>query len=66
MMKDLIQKVLDHCGYEGEPTERNLIECFLDYVDGGVFGNLTVEEAEEEINDGEITIKEICYNLLKR
>lgn len=66
MMKDLIQKVLDHCGYEGEPTESNLIECFLDHVDGGVFGNLTVEEAEEEINDGEITIKQICYNLLKR
>lgn len=65
MMKELIQKVLDHCGYDLEPTEQNLTECFLDYVDSGSFGNLSVEEAEEEIEDGEITLKMMCINLLK-
>jgi hypothetical protein len=65
-MKELIQKVLDHCGYEGEPTEELLEECFLDYVADGVFGNLTLEEAIDDIASGEITLKQMCYNLLKR
>jgi hypothetical protein len=64
-MKEFIKKVLDHCGYEGEPNESNLELCFLDYVDSGIFGNLTVEEAIEEIKDGDITLKMMCYNLLK-
>lgn len=65
-MKELIKKVMDHCGYDLEPTEDNLKEMFLDYVDAGVFGNLTTEEAEEEIESGDITLKAMCYNLLKR
>jgi hypothetical protein len=65
-MKELITKVLDHCGYSHlEPTEENLINCFLDYVDTGAFGNLDYNEAKELIEDGEISIKTMCSNLLK-
>jgi hypothetical protein len=65
-MKELITKVLDHCGYSHlEPTEANLIECFLDYVDSGSFGNFDYEGAKEDIVTGDITLKGICYNLLK-
>lgn len=64
-MTDLIQCVLDHLDYDGDPTEENLIRCFLDFVDHGKFGNLDYEEALDMINDGELTIKMICYNLLK-
>lgn len=66
-MKELIRKTLDHCGYnEEEATEENLANCFLDYVDSGIFGNLDYEEAKQDIEDGEISFKMICYNLLKR
>jgi hypothetical protein len=64
-MKDLIQKVLEHCGYEGEPTEENLIECFLDYTASGCFTNLDYDEAKDLIEDGEISVKTMCSNLLK-
>jgi hypothetical protein len=65
-MKELITKVLDHCGYSHlEPTEENLIECFLDYAASGSFGNLDYDEAKQDIEDGDITLKQICYNLLK-
>jgi hypothetical protein len=64
-MRNLIQRALDKCGYECEPSVDNLRECFIDYVSCGVFGNLTVEEAEEEIEDGVITTEQMCYNLLK-
>lgn len=64
-MKELIQKVLDHLGDEGEPTEDTLVQCFLDYVDCGAFENLSIEEAEDLIREGEISIKTMCYNLLK-
>jgi hypothetical protein len=65
-MKELISKVMDRCGYDMEPTEDNLKEMFLDYVGSGYFGNLSIEEAEEEIDSGEISLKMMCYNLLKR
>lgn len=65
-MKELVEKVLDRCGYSHlEPTEENLIECFLDYCDHGVFGNLSYDEAKEEIESGDITLKIMCHNLLK-
>jgi hypothetical protein len=65
-MEELIQKVLHHCGYNLEPTIESLTECFLDYIDHGIFGNLTAEEALEEIESGDISVKLMCYNLLKR
>lgn len=65
-MENFIRKALDRSGYTHlEPTEENLIECFLDYVDNGVFGNLDYDEAKQEIEDGDITIKQICLNLIK-
>lgn len=64
-MKNLIKRTLDHCGYICEPTEENLIKCFLGYVDDGVFRNLTYDEAVQDIEDGDITIEQMCYNLLK-
>jgi hypothetical protein len=65
-MKELVKKVLDRTGYSHlEPTEENLIEVFLDYTAHGVFGNLSYEEAKQDIEDGDITLKQICYNLLK-
>jgi hypothetical protein len=36
-MEELIQKVLHHCGYNSEPTIESLTECFLDYIDHGIF-----------------------------
>lgn len=65
-MKDLIRKVLDHVGYnEDEATEQNLINAFLDFVDSGSFPNLDYDEAKDLIEDGEISIKTMCSNLLK-
>jgi hypothetical protein len=65
-MQELIQKVLDRCGYgHWEPTENNLIELFLEYVDHGIFRELDVEEAKDLIEEGEITLKMMCSNLLK-
>lgn len=66
-MEELIRKTLNHCGYsDAEPTRNELIACFLDYCDSGVFRNLSYDEAKELIEDGEITLEEICRNLLKR
>ena len=64
-MNQLIEDALIHCGYGCEPTEELLIECFYDYVDGGVFGNLTLEEAKDGIESGEITVTQIAKNLLR-
>ena len=62
---NLIQQALTKCGYDSQPTESNLIECFLDYVAAGVFSNLTTEEAEDMIADGELTVNDMCRALLK-
>jgi hypothetical protein len=65
-VKELIQKALDRSGYgHFEPNEENLVNCFLDYVDHGVFGNLDYDEAKELIEEGEITLKMMCSNLIK-
>ena len=63
-MRELIQKALNRCGYDGDPTEENLVNCFLDYVDSGVFGNLDLDQAKDLIEDGEITLKMMCSNLI--
>ena len=64
-MSNLIQKALSKAGYDSQPTESNLTECFLDYVDSGVFSNLTTDEAEDMITDGEITINDMCRALMR-
>jgi hypothetical protein len=65
-MESLISKVLNRCGYGFmEPNEASLIQCLLDFCETGAFGNIDADEAQAMINDGELTIKQICYNLLK-
>lgn len=63
-MEELIQKALRYSGYPGKPTEENLIECFLDYVDCSQFANLDLDEAKDLIEEGEITVSQMCYNLI--
>jgi hypothetical protein len=63
-----MNKAIEAAGYEIEgvdATEQEVIDCFLDYVDCGYFRGLTVDEAKQMIEDEEITIKEICLNILK-
>ena len=64
-MSNLIQKALTKAGYDSQPTESNLTECFLDYVDSGVFSNLTTDEAEDMIEEGELTVNDMCRALLR-
>ena len=69
MTKDkLIELALDHCGYDCDnliSRESNLIECFRDYVAGGIFGDLTLEEADDMITNNQITIGKMCKVLLR-
>ena len=62
---NLYAEVLEAAGYEGEATIENVIECFLDYVDSGAFGSIDYEEAKQEIKNGDITIEQICKNMLR-
>lgn len=55
---ELIQKALIKAGYDVEPTEENLRECFGDYADCGVWSNIELEDVKE------ITITEMCKELL--
>ena len=64
-MTNLIQKALTKAGYDSQPTESNLTECFLDYVDSGVFADLTYDEAEDMIEEGEITVNDMCRALMR-
>ena len=64
-MTNLIQQALSKAGYDSQPTESNLVECFLDYVDSGIFSNLTSDEAEDMITDGEITVNDMCRALMR-
>lgn len=54
------RKALDRAGYhDTEATEKNVRECFSDYVDTGFFADLTLEEVDE------ISTEEICRALLR-
>jgi hypothetical protein len=65
-MENLIRKALDHAGYNHEePTEGNITQCFLDYVDAGIWHNLDFDEAREDIAEGEISVKDMCHAILK-
>lgn len=57
-----IKQALKAAGYDSEPTEENLINCFLDYVDG--YGG-DIEDAREDIADGSITINHMCNALIR-
>ena len=62
---NIYEEVLSAAGYEGDATIENVIECFLDYVDSGAFGSIDYDEAKQEIEDGDITIEQICKNMLR-
>jgi len=64
-MQQKIQRALTKAGYDSEPTPENLTSCFLDYVDAGVWGNLQYDEAQEDIQDGEITVQDMCRAIMK-
>lgn len=59
-MSDYFRKVLDAAGYyHDDPTEDNVRRCFGDYVAAGYWSNVDIDDIED------ITIDEICLNLLK-
>jgi hypothetical protein len=60
-----IIKALDYAGYDCEPTEYNLIECFRDYVDSGIWSNLDLEEADDMIASNELTVKQMCNAIIR-
>lgn len=67
-MQDLLNKAIEAAGYEIEgfnATEEEVLNCFLDYVDCGYYSNMTVDEAKEMYESGEITLKDICHNIIK-
>lgn len=64
-MNLLITKALNSSGYNYEPTEQNLVDCFLDYVDSGAWSNLQLDEAKEMIKDGELTVEQMCKSLIR-
>ncbi|PKR82414.1 hypothetical protein [Heyndrickxia camelliae] len=64
-MNNLFKEVLETTGYICEPTKENVVNCFLDYVSEGAFANLNSDEALRDIEDGDITIEQICNNLLR-
>lgn len=50
----MYQQALEAGGYRAEPTEENVREMFLDYVDSGFFSNVDPEEVDE------IPTEEMC------
>jgi hypothetical protein len=64
-MDRLIRKTLNEIDWESSSTKEDLIEAFLHYVDQGCFKGLTLEEAEDMLQDEEITVEQICRNLMK-
>lgn len=61
---DLLRKTLDHCGYNEEAaTPENVVKCFYDYVDSGVFRNIDLDEARDIVKEN--SIETICKNLLR-
>lgn len=55
----IIRQALDRSGYgHVHESEEALIECFKDYVDSGIWQDLTLDD----IND--ITIEEMCRALM--
>jgi hypothetical protein len=64
-MTTIYQRVLTLAGYEGDPSEQNVIDCFLDYVDSGAFLDLDYDSARQDIENGDITIDQICHAMLR-
>ena len=58
----LIKEALQATGYDCEPTESNLIDWYLDYADA--YGK-DINEVREDIQDGSITIEQMCRALIR-
>lgn len=57
----MIKKALEKAGYDVEPTEENLRECFHDFVDCGAWANLSYDDGDLD----EYSIEEICQNFMR-
>lgn len=67
-MQELLNRTIKIANYEIDlknATLQDVLNCFYDYVDCGYYRDLTVDEAKEMYENGEITIKDICYNIIK-
>ncbi|ATF13671.1 hypothetical protein A616_17285 [Brevibacillus brevis X23] len=61
----LITKALNKAGYTCEPTTSNLIDCFKDYVDAGIWSDLELDDIDCMIANGELTINQMCRALIR-
>lgn len=59
-MENKYRKALDVAGYQHvQATEKNVRECFKDYVDARCWSNLQLDDVDE------ITTEEMCRALLR-
>lgn len=61
-MIKLIKQALNAAGYTSDPTEANLIECYLDYADA--YGG-DIDDIKEDIARGDITVNDMCKALIR-
>lgn len=60
--EEMIQNTLNKVGYlDMKPTEDNLRECFMDYVDSGIWSNIRYDDDDLH----EFSVNDICRNLWK-
>lgn len=58
--RSMIRRALDSAGYNDEqPTRENLVSCFSDYVDAGVWADLTLDDIEG------LSISDMCKALTR-
>lgn len=59
-MNSLYRAALDAAGYcHLDATDQNVRDCFIDYVDAGVFSNLSIEDVDD------LTLQEMAAGLIK-
>jgi len=63
-MNKLIEMTLNKAGYNCLPTERNIINCFFDYINEGVWPNLSIDNVKQRIKDEDITIEDMCQAII--
>jgi len=67
-IQSLLNKTIKIADYEIESENaivNDVLNCFYDYVDCQYFKNLSHDEAKEMVESGEITIRDVCYNIAK-
>lgn len=58
----MIQQALQAAGYDGEPNEENLIDCYMDYA--SAYGQ-DLDDTLDDINTGIITTEDMCKRLIR-